>query len=283
MNAQYKQLGSESQRKTSVELQPYYPHNVRRSLIMEPKMTVTPEQAEPKQPSDEQSDNVTYMRKIRSFVLREGRLTKGQQNALDNHWPTFGLNYQDASLNLIEVFGRDAPVVLEIGFGMGKSLVEMALNAPDKNFIGIEVHKPGVGACLGDAAAADLKNLRLFEHDAVEVLNDTIADNSLSTVQLFFPDPWHKKRHHKRRIVQSEFVQLLRQKLQIGGVFHMATDWQNYAEHMLDIMRCAEGFTNLSATDDYVERPEQRPLTKFEQRGQRLGHGVWDLMFERKS
>ena len=169
-------------------------------------MTTTPEQPETRQPATEQSDNMPYMRKIRSFVLREGRLTKGQQNALDNHWPAFGLDYQSEPLNLTEVFGRTAPVVLEIGFGMGKSLVEMAQNSPDKNFIGIEVHKPGVGACLGDAAAVGLSNLRLFEHDAVEVLNDTIADASLSTVQLFFPDPWHKKRHHKRRIVQGEFV-----------------------------------------------------------------------------
>lgn len=246
-------------------------------------MTNTPVQPEPQQQPAEQSESVPYMRKIRSFVLREGRLTKGQQNALDNHWSEFGLNYQPTPFNLVEVFGRSAPVVLEIGFGMGKSLVEMAKNAPEQNFIGIEVHKPGVGACLGDAAAVGLRNLRLLEHDAVEVLNDSIADNSLTTVQLFFPDPWHKKRHHKRRIVQPEFVQLLRQKLQIGGVFHMATDWQNYAEHMLEVMQAAPGFSNLSARDDYIERPEQRPLTKFEQRGQRLGHGVWDLMFKRIS
>lgn len=246
-------------------------------------MSNTPVQPEPQQPSTEQGESVPYMRKIRSFVLREGRLTKGQQNALDNHWPAFGLSYQHSPLDLQQVFGRSAPVVLEIGFGMGKSLVEMASNAPDKDFIGIEVHKPGVGACLGDAAAAGLSNLRLFEHDAVEVLNDSIAAESLDTVQLFFPDPWHKKRHHKRRIVQPEFVQLLRKKLKIGGVFHMATDWQNYAEHMLEVMQVAPGFENVSANGDYVERPEQRPLTKFEQRGQRLGHGVWDLMFTRTS
>tara|TARA_R110002126_G_scaffold16136_2_gene64970 strand:+ start:4993 stop:5733 length:741 start_codon:yes stop_codon:yes gene_type:complete len=246
-------------------------------------MSKTPAQPDPQDAAIKQNDSLPYMRKIRSFVLREGRLTKGQQSALDNHWPALGLTYQATPVALEEVFGRAAPVVLEIGFGMGKSLVEMAKNAPEKNFIGIEVHKPGVGACLGDAAAAGLSNLRLFEHDAVEVLNDTIADSSLSTVQLFFPDPWHKKRHHKRRIVQSDFVQLLRQKLQVGGVFHMATDWQNYAEHMLEVMQAAPGFANLSPTNDYVERPEQRPLTKFEQRGQRLGHGVWDLMYKRIS
>ena len=229
----------------------------------------------------EQADNTTYMRKIRSFVLREGRLTKGQQHALDTYWPDYGLQYQSFPLQLAEVFGRSSAVVLEIGFGMGKSLVQMAKEAPEKDFIGIEVHRPGVGACLSDAVAQQVKNLRVFEHDAVEVLEDTIADNSLDTVQLFFPDPWHKKRHHKRRIVQPEFVQLLRRKLKPGGVFHMATDWENYAEHMLEVMQAAEGFSNLSADNTYVERPEHRPLTKFEQRGQRLGHGVWDLMYKK--
>ena len=229
----------------------------------------------------QQAENTTYMRKIRSFVLREGRLTKGQQHALDTYWPDYGLLYQSTPLPLAQVFGRDSAVVLEIGFGMGKSLVQMAKEAPEKDFIGIEVHRPGVGACLSDAAAQQVKNLRVFEHDAVEILEDTIADNSLDTVQLFFPDPWHKKRHHKRRIVQPEFVQLLRRKLKPGGVFHMATDWENYAEHMLEVMQAAEGFSNLSADNTYVERPEHRPLTKFEQRGQRLGHGVWDLMYKK--
>ncbi|WP_417703105.1 tRNA (guanosine(46)-N7)-methyltransferase TrmB [Rheinheimera aquimaris] len=229
----------------------------------------------------EQAENTTYMRKIRSFVLREGRLTKGQQHALDTYWPDYGLQYQSTPLPLAQVFGRGSAVVLEIGFGMGKSLVQMAKEAPEKDFIGIEVHRPGVGACLSDAVAQQVKNLRVFEHDAVEVLEDTIADNSLDTVQLFFPDPWHKKRHHKRRIVQPEFVQLLRRKLKPGGVFHMATDWENYAEHMLEVMQAAEGFSNLSADNTYVERPEHRPLTKFEQRGQRLGHGVWDLMYKK--
>lgn len=233
--------------------------------------------------TEDQQEKPAYMRKIRSFVLREGRLTKGQQQAIETYWPDFGLEYQQQIIDLAQVFGRDAHRVLEIGFGMGKSLVEMAAAAPEKDFIGIEVHKPGVGACLGEIAAHSLTNLRLFEHDAVEVLNHCIADSSLDTVQLFFPDPWHKKRHHKRRIVQSEFVQAIRKKLKTGGVFHMATDWENYAEHMLEVMSVAEGFTNLSQTNNYVERPEHRPLTKFEQRGQRLGHGVWDLMFERIS
>jgi tRNA (guanine-N7-)-methyltransferase len=143
------------------------------------------------------------------------------------------------------------------------------------------VHRPGVGNCLAEAKELGLKNLKVFEHDAVEILADCIADNSIQTLQLFFPDPWHKKRHHKRRIVQPDFVQKLRAKLAIGGVFHMATDWENYAEHMLEVMSQADGFNNQSESNDYVPRPQQRPLTKFEQRGHRLGHGVWDLMFER--
>ena len=232
---------------------------------------------------NDQAETNTYMRKIRSFVLREGRLTKGQQHALDTYWADYGLNYQQQALALDEIFGRSSEKVLEIGFGMGKSLVQMAKEAPEKDFIGIEVHRPGVGACLSEAVAQQVKNLKVFEHDAVEVLEHTIADNSLDRVQLFFPDPWHKKRHHKRRIVQPEFVQLLRRKLKTGGVFHMATDWENYAEHMLEVMSAAEGFSNLANDNTFVERPDYRPLTKFEQRGQRLGHGVWDLMFKKES
>ncbi len=234
--------------------------------------------------SDQQStDNAgeKYLRKIRSFVRREGRLTKGQERALELHWPTMGLEHAMGRLDLGQIFGREAPVVLEVGFGMGRSLVEMAAAAPQKDFIGIEVHKPGVGACLMAAEEAGVSNLRVFEHDAVEVLEDCIADASLSTVQLFFPDPWHKKRHHKRRIVQPHFVEAIRKKLKIGGVFHMATDWENYAEHMLEVMSAAPGYKNQSASGDYVPRPQERPLTKFEQRGHRLGHGVWDLKFER--
>lgn len=229
----------------------------------------------------EAAESGVYVRKIQSFVKREGRLTSGQAKALEKYWPGMGLDHQAGLQDFSQVFGRTAPVVMEIGFGMGKSLVEMASNEPDKDFIGIEVHRPGVGACLADAAQAGISNLRVYAHDAVEILADCIADKSLSRMQLFFPDPWHKTRHHKRRIVQGEFVQKLRAKLAVGGMFHMATDWQNYAEHMLEVMNQAPGYLNLSASEDYVPRPEQRPLTKFEQRGHRLGHGVWDLMFER--
>ena len=231
---------------------------------------------------EETTEEGKFMRRIRSFVRREGRLTKGQERALQELWPVMGVEYRDEMLDLNQLFGREAPVVLEIGFGMGKSLVEMAAAAPETNFIGIEVHRPGVGACLSSAQDAGITNLRLFCHDAVEVLGQMIPDQSIDTLQLFFPDPWHKARHHKRRIVQPAFVQMLRPKLKIGGVFHMATDWENYAEHMLEVMNAAEGFVN-TVEGDYAPRPDSRPLTKFEQRGHRLGHGVWDLLFARKS
>ena len=222
-----------------------------------------------------------YIRKVRSFVKREGRLTKGQAASLEKCWPSMGLEHKNGLLDFTQVFGNDNPVVLEIGFGMGKSLVEMAKNDPNSNFIGIEVHRPGVGACLMDADAQEVTNLRVFEHDAVEVLADCIADGSLAKVQLFFPDPWHKKRHHKRRIVQAEFAELVRTKLAVGGTFHMATDWEPYAEYMAEVMNAAPGYTNTAQGGDYVERPAYRPITKFEVRGQKLGHGVWDLIYER--
>ncbi len=222
-----------------------------------------------------------YIRKVRSFVKREGRLTNAQARALEEHWQAMGLNHSDGTIDAAALFGNTNPVVLEIGFGMGKSLVEMAENAPELNYIGIEVHKPGVGACIALANEQGVKNLKVYEHDAIEVLADCIPDGSLTTVQLFFPDPWHKKKHHKRRIVQASFVESIRQKLKVGGVFHMATDWENYAECMLEDMTSAPGFENLSSAGDYVPRPDSRPLTKFENRGQNLGHGVWDLQFKR--
>jgi len=223
-----------------------------------------------------------YIRTVRSFVKREGRLTKGQAGALERQWPRMGVDYAGAPLDLAACFGNSNPVVLEIGFGMGKSLVAMAKAAPQLNFIGIEVHRPGVGACLLEAEEQGVENLRVMEHDAVEVLDNMIADASLATVQIFFPDPWHKKRHHKRRIIQPDFVQRLKSKLQIGGVLHLATDWENYAEHMLEVLEKADGLRNLATDGGYVPRPDNRPLTKFEARGQRLGHGVWDLQYQRE-
>lgn len=221
------------------------------------------------------------LRRIRSFVRRQGRLTKGQQHALDTLWPVMGTDYQAKPLNLDALFGREAPVTLEIGFGMGASLITMAIAKPEHNFLGIEVYLPGGGACLACAKKAGISNLRVIFHDAVEVLEKMIPDASLELLQLFFPDPWHKVRHNKRRIIQPPFVELVGRKLSKDGVFHMATDWQPYAEHMLAVMSATKSFRNLSVAGDYIPRPASRPLTKFEQRGQRLGHGVWDLMFDK--
>jgi tRNA (guanine-N7-)-methyltransferase len=216
------------------------------------------------------------LRRIRSFVKREGRLTKGQQRALDELLPRYGISLQQGELDFDLLFGRQAFRVLEIGFGNGTSLAEMAANHP-----GIEVHRPGVGNLLLQLEKQGLNNIRVSNDDAVEVLEQQIPNASLDAVYLFFPDPWHKKKHHKRRIVQPVFVQLLRRKLKTGGIFHMATDWENYAEHMLEVMTAAEGFENIARDGHYVARPDYRPLTKFEQRGHRLGHGVWDLIFKK--
>lgn len=223
-----------------------------------------------------------FQRKIRSFVMRAARMTDGQKKSLDQNWEKYGLTLADGELNIPQCFGRDSDTVLEIGFGMGDSFVDMAKAAPEKNFIGIEVHLPGVGRMLNRTDTEQVSNIRCYKEDAVEIFNQCIADGSLSTVQLFFPDPWHKKKHHKRRIVQPEFAQLVRRKLKTGGTFHMATDWENYAEHMLEVMEVAEGFTNTSGAGQYTDgRPAHRPVTKFEKRGQKLGHGVWDLIYQK--
>ena len=227
------------------------------------------------------SDQKPFLRRIRSFVRREGRLTPGQQRALQELWPQFGIEHDEILLDLDAIFDRVAPHVLEIGFGNGASLLKMAQDNPDTDYLGIEVHRPGVGNLLLAIEREAVKNIRVMSEDAVDILKQQIPDASLDMVQLFFPDPWHKKKHHKRRIVQPDFAKLLYKKLKPGGLFHMATDWQDYAEHMLEVMTAAEGFSNTSATNDYVERPDSRPLTKFEQRGHRLGHGVWDLIFKR--
>jgi tRNA (guanine-N7-)-methyltransferase len=222
------------------------------------------------------------MRKVRSFVLREGRLTTGQQRALDTLWPTLGLERSAGALDPLAVFGRDAPRVLEIGYGMGQSLVQMAAAEPDKDFVGIEVHRPGVGALLMAIEEAAVSNLRSYCDDAVEILELCIPDASLARVQLYFPDPWHKKKHHKRRIVQPSWVQLVQRKLAPGGLLHMATDWQDYADHMLAVMQAESGWINQSDDQAFVPRPAWRPETKFERRGARLGHGVWDLLYQRR-
>ena len=226
--------------------------------------------------------NEKPLRTVKSFVRREGRLTPGQQKALDDIWPKFSLADGDEPIDFEQLFGRNAPVVFEIGFGNGASLAEMAKNQPNNNYLGVEVHRPGVGQLLNLIENYQLTNLRVECTDAVELLKQRIPDNSLDRVQLYFPDPWHKKRHHKRRIIQPSFVALLAKKIKSGGYLHMATDWQHYAEQMLDDLSNSSYFTNCADNDDYIPRPEYRPLTKFEQRGQKLGHDVWDLLFIRQ-
>ena len=221
---------------------------------------------------------VEHPRTIRSYVIRGGRLTTSQQHALDNYWSTYGIADIKGPLDCTALFGRQAPVVMEIGFGMGDSLLAMARTNPAKNFIGVEVHKPGVGRLLHEIEALSVHNLRIYCHDAKEILQHCVADNALDTVQIFFPDPWHKKKHNKRRLVQPEFMQLVRQKLAIGGRVHMAPDWVPYAEHMMEVMSAAPGYVNASGAGLYSTDAE-RPLTKFEKRGQRLGHAVHDLVF----
>lgn len=221
-------------------------------------------------------------RQIRSFVMRTGRMTPSQKRAFDESWPKFGLQLDQGQLDFSEVFTPDTTeVVLEIGFGMGDSLIDMALAEPAHGFIGIEVHTPGVGRALNRIETDNVSNLRLFKEDAVEVIDQCIADASLAKVQIFFPDPWHKKKHNKRRIVQPEFIQKLRTKLKPGGMIHLATDWEAYAEHMMEVMSAAEGFENTCGEGQFSPRPDFRPVTKFEQRGIRLGHGVWDLLFKK--
>lgn len=227
------------------------------------------------------SEEKPFYRRIRSFVKREGRLTKGQQRALEELFPVYGFKADESVFDLNKKFGRVAVKIIEIGFGNGASLAEIAKAHPENDYLGIEVHRPGVGNLLLQIEKEHIQNIRVMCVDAVEVLEKNIADNSLDAVYLFFADPWHKKKHHKRRIVQQAFVQLLRKKLKTGGVFHMATDWQDYAEHMMDVMSAAEGFENTAGEGNYTERPAYRPLTKFEQRGQRLGHGVWDLIYRK--
>ncbi|MGY8849780.1 MAG: tRNA (guanosine(46)-N7)-methyltransferase TrmB [Pseudomonadales bacterium] len=218
---------------------------------------------------------------IRSYVVRAGRMTDGQRNAFDTSWPTYGLKLADGAIDTDAVFGRTGPKVLEIGFGMGDSLLQMAAAEPETDFIGIEVHPPGVGTLMNTAKAEGISNLRVYLADANDVLEECFASQSIDRLQLYFPDPWHKKKHNKRRIVQPQFVQLVREKLRPGGVLHMATDWEHYAEQMLETLDAAEGFENIAGIGQYSSRPDYRPMTKFEKRGERLGHGVWDLIYKK--
>lgn len=218
-------------------------------------------------------------RPIRSYVIRSGRLTDSQRKALDEHWQHYVIEYSDTVLDLGSVFKKAAPLVVEIGFGMGDSLLQMAAENPQFNYIGIEVHKPGVGRVLHGIVEQGLSNLKLICHDANEVMNNSFAPDVIDRLQIFFPDPWPKKRHNKRRLIQNEFIQLASSRLRPGGALHLATDVEAYAEHMLEVME-ASTLINAMGSQCYWPEPE-RPGTKFERRGQRLGHGVWDLLFKK--
>lgn len=222
-----------------------------------------------------------FTERIKTFMPRSSPLNTSQQRGLDEFSARYVLTLAQGSFVPEQVFGRQAPLTLEIGFGMGKTLVEMAQAAPERDFVGIEIHKPGIAQLCFDAGTQQVSNLRCYGEDAVQVLEQAFADGSIDTLQLFFPDPWQKARHHKRRFVRPDLIALVRQKLRIGGRFHMATDWQPYAEWMLEHMEAAPGFRNAWQAGQYHPRPDWRPLTKFEQRGQRQGHGVWDLIHER--
>lgn len=218
-------------------------------------------------------------RPIRSFVLRQGRMSNAQTRALETLLPRWGIPYQESLLDLDTAFGRSAPKILEIGFGMGDSTATIAAAHPQNDYLGIEVHGPGVGSLLNQIEALSLSNLRVIQHDAVEVLKHMIAPASLDGVHIFFPDPWHKKKHHKRRLIQPELVALLCEKLKPGGYLHAATDWQEYAEHILAVLAAEPKLANSAI--DFAPKPDYRPLTKFEQRGIKLGHGVWDIVFRK--
>lgn len=220
-------------------------------------------------------------RRIRSFVLRQGRLTVAQERALETGLPQFGLTYTPELQNLEAVFGRkESKKILEIGFGMGESTAKIAQTLPECDFLAVEVHTPGVGSLLKLIQEQALTNIRIVQHDAVEVLQNMLADASLDGVHIFFPDPWHKKRHHKRRLIQAEFIKLLCSKLKVGAYIHVATDWQEYAEWVLEVLIAEPMLENTA--QNYAEKPSYRPLTKFENRGIKLGHGVWDMVFKRQ-
>ncbi|MFK5985184.1 MAG: tRNA (guanosine(46)-N7)-methyltransferase TrmB [Pseudomonadota bacterium] len=258
---------------------------------------------------EQNQEKKSHLRRLKSFVLRQGRMTVGQQQAYDNLWDDYGIgnklskSYAQTEkaklpvLDLQTLFTKNQPINLEIGFGMGDSLVEMASTSPDKNFLGIEVHTPGVGRILQQIEKLQLKNLRVFHADAIEIIEQQIPADSLAAVYLFFPDPWHKRRHNKRRIVSQSFIKLIYSRLQKGGIFHLATDWQDYAKYMLvqlneyilkskteptENTSITINFSNQSTTDDYITRPKWRPQTKFERKGLKKGHGIWDIVFKKE-
>lgn len=226
------------------------------------------------------SDSETKHRPIRSFAIRSGRMTESQRHGLQAHLKRWGLSRTETPIDFAAQFGNSNPIALEIGFGMGDSLAQMAAAKPEWNFIGIEVHLPGIGRLLSLAQKGELTNIRVFHDDAVAILQNCIAEKSLQRINIYFPDPWHKKKHHKRRLIQPAFIQLLHSRLASGGILHIATDWQPYAEHILAVMQQQSLFENVAGDEQFVlAKDYDRPETKFERRGLRLGHGVWDMAY----
>lgn len=229
------------------------------------------------------TDKKIHLRRVRSFVRRDSRMTASQRNALEVLWEKYGLKTTEGLIDFAHVFQRTAPCVLEIGFGSGHSLLEAAKLHPNENFIGIETHKPGIGALLAAADLQALNNIRVFYADAVEILEQCIPDESLDVVQIFFPDPWQKRKHHKRRLIQSDLVRLLAKKVKPFGTLHLATDWENYAEHMMQVLSEEEDWLNLAGHGQFAMRSSQRPVvTKFEERGTKSGRKIWELQFARR-
>lgn len=238
---------------------------------------------EPTSPSDTTAAEASapFMRQIKTYVLRAGRMGTGQIRAFEQYGARFLLPYQTERLNVSAAFGRHAPLILEIGFGMGDATAHIAQVRPDDNFLCCEVHEPGVGALLKRCGENGIGNIRIVQHDAVEVMDHMLGEDSLDGVHIFFPDPWHKSRHHKRRLIQPPFVQRLAQHIKPGGYLHLATDWAPYAEQMMAVLSAEPLLVNTAGAGQFAPQPEYRPLTKFENRGLKLGHGVWDLVFRR--
>lgn len=226
-------------------------------------------------------DKCDHQRKIRSYVRREGRFTPAQKLAYKSLWPVYGLDVTPEQWDLARLFGRQSDVFLELGFGDGRVLKMLSARHPENDYLGIEVHRPGVGRVMRELEEQGLRNVRVASEDGMEVLQRNIPDQSLAGILIFFPDPWHKKKHKKRRMIQPEFVRAAALRLQQGGILHLATDWEDYAQQMLEVLSAEPLLKNTSLDNTYVERPQSRPLTKYEQRGLRLGHGVWDLVFQR--
>lgn len=230
----------------------------------------------------EQQHNIDHHRKIRSYVRREGRFTPAQKSAYESLWPIYGLDTTVEQWDFSRVFDRQSDVFLELGFGDGRVLKRLSAQYPENDYLGIEVHRPGVGRVMRELDQKGLKNVRVASEDGMELLQNNIAAGSLAGILIFFPDPWHKKKHKKRRMIQAEFVHMAASRLKPGGILHLATDWEDYAQQMLEVLTAEPLLINTSTENTFVERPQSRPLTKYEERGLRLGHGVWDLVFYRQ-